>query len=214
MRECKNVMLAMIVSLGIAAGPASADVMLGFQPVGNSAGGAALSSFVTTDLMLTTQGDWLGSNLLIQLTSGSIYQDQYGSNTPPNSGLVAAFPSLAFDTYVEGPGGAAASSAGFADLGGYHVGTSAQFDTAGINYNWYDTANTGAGTFATGRFSISDDAVGTWAFYTEDASSMGHGLQLSGTIQNGTFAVPEPGTLALLGLGLVSLLAYAWRKRN
>ena len=26
--------------------------------------------------------------------------------------------------------------------------------------------------------------------------------------------VPEPGTLALLAAGLVSLLAYAWRKRK
>ena len=30
----------------------------------------------------------------------------------------------------------------------------------------------------------------------------------------GDFAVPEPGTLALLAAGLIGLLVYAWRKRK
>ncbi|MFZ1937160.1 MAG: PEP-CTERM sorting domain-containing protein, partial [Thermoguttaceae bacterium] len=30
----------------------------------------------------------------------------------------------------------------------------------------------------------------------------------------GATAVPEPGTLALLAAGLMSLLAFAWRKRR
>ena len=41
-----------------------------------------------------------------------------------------------------------------------------------------------------------------------------------GLVNNGTAidlvvsAVPEPGTLALLGAGLMSLLGFAWRRRK
>ena len=37
---------------------------------------------------------------------------------------------------------------------------------------------------------------------------------LGGAASGGHTAVPEPGTLALLGCGLLGLLAYAWRKRK
>jgi len=36
----------------------------------------------------------------------------------------------------------------------------------------------------------------------------------SGTNEFTTFTVPEPSTIVLLGVGLLSLVAYAWRKRK
>ena len=43
-------------------------------------------------------------------------------------------------------------------------------------------------------------------------SHMDKGEQLTATITETT--VPEPSTLVLLALGLIGLLAYAWRKRR
>jgi hypothetical protein len=42
-------------------------------------------------------------------------------------------------------------------------------------------------------------------------STGGTGLSIGGT---GLSIVPEPGTLILLGTGLLGLLCYAWRKRE
>ena len=69
--------------------------------VDNSAGGTALDGFVTNDIQVSFNGQWTGSQLIIELTEGSIYQDGFGGTVPPNNqaffGLV---PSAEFDTIV------------------------------------------------------------------------------------------------------------------
>jgi hypothetical protein len=39
-------------------------------------------------------------------------------------------------------------------------------------------------------------------------------LEISGTASRGVSPVPEPGTLALAGMGVVGLLGYGWRRRS
>jgi hypothetical protein len=73
----------------------------------------------------------------------------------------------------------------------------AHYNQSGMS--WGDGEFTGDG-----KVDINDLTI-VLAHYNDTASaSAGSGLS----------AVPEPGTLAVLGAGLASLLAYAWRKRK
>jgi hypothetical protein len=63
----------------------------------------------------------------------------------------------------------------------------------------------------------SDQQIGTsphgiWVGFNPDGS--GSNTRRSTIIALETFTIPEPGTFALLGMGAVGLLAYAWRRRH
>jgi len=47
-----------------------------------------------------------------------------------------------------------------------------------------------------------------------DGSDLNTVLSNYGTTSSATAAVPEPGTLGMLALSVIGLLAYAWRKRK
>jgi hypothetical protein len=53
-------------------------------------------------------------------------------------------------------------------------------------------------------------AGGVMSFYSKEATTSSYRPYLEVTYT----AAPEPGTLVLLGIGLLGLLAYAWRKRR
>ena len=60
-------------------------------------------------------------------------------------------------------------------------------------------------TFTLGNFSLPTAPTGvTYSLATD----------VSGNVDLVVAAVPEPGTLALLGVGLMSLLGFAWRRRK
>ena len=186
----------------------------------NNSSSPALSGFITQDVAIDFGGQWTGSQLLIQLTQGNIYQDAFGGATEPNPALVAAFPSLAFDTFLGAgdrtatPSAITPSVAGAAvDLGG---GPSQKFDASGIDIAWFapgGTLLTNGTDFFTARVSLSSNANGTYKYL---ASAGGQISQFSGTINNGVLTpdsatVPEPVSVAVLGLG-ASLLG--WRRRK
>jgi hypothetical protein len=60
-----------------------------------------------------------------------------------------------------------------------------------------------SGVSPTGQFSIIGDLPGNYAWDTTQLQTMGE-----------VTLVPEPSALALMGVGTISLLAYAWRKRR
>jgi hypothetical protein len=68
--------------------------------VDNSGGGAALDGFITTDIFIDFEGQYNGSQMLLQLGGDQIYQDAVGSDFPPSPVFIGVFPSLEFDTFL------------------------------------------------------------------------------------------------------------------
>lgn len=171
--------LILIVSLATAmlVRPALATIDFGIVSVDNT---ALLTGYETSDLQITTDIDWTAGALLLELTSGSIYQHAQGSATPTtNLLLLSLFPELAFDTSVSRPGGETIGAGG--DVGG----DTFAFSTTELDVSFYNTDGSDTGTFSVGRITLSDDAVGTWHLgLTEDiyGSAM---YQYSGTITEG-----------------------------
>lgn len=207
------------------------------EQIDNSSGGPALEEFVTNNLVIDFNGQYTGSQILLELDRGSIYQDLLGSNSPPSSGLVAMFPSVAFDTYLamgsatsDGPFGAANLVGGAVNLGGE---STISLETGRINAAWGPqggadiTDQTG---FLTARITLSDDAEGSWRLLASaggvisiigppeliggDTTPDAIHFAESGVVRGGAFhfapEIPEPGTMAL---ALTVLLTASLRRQ-
>ena len=172
-----------------------------------------LPGFVTNDLFIGFDGQYTGSQLLVELTSGSVYQDGLGSNAPPDQAFVDSFPLLPCDTFLAlgsarsgGPFGDPPSGGAVpvtVDLGG---GLVSQFDQAGINAAWGPNPGLpilNQAAFLNARVTLSDDATGTGAFL---ASADGEISLFSFQVKNGVILIPEPSALLLLAIGSFGLL--------
>ena len=154
---------------------------------------AELTGFTTADLQVTTTSDWTAVALLLELTQGSIYQDAVGSNTQPSSAVINAFPSVEFDTYVASNGNSTIIAGGAGDVGGDGL----QFDTSELDISWIDTATNDIGTINIGRFSLSDDAVGTWSLRLLNADGDIFTM-INVAFTDGELATPPPPPPALV----------------
>ena len=85
---------------------------------GNSFANGVVANTVTNDLSIDYTGQYTGSQLLIELTAGSIYQDSFGSQTPPNSFFLQVSPSVEYDSFVAEGSAISDSSSGVPALGG------------------------------------------------------------------------------------------------
>jgi hypothetical protein len=197
-----------------------------FVLVAQEAGFTPPAGFVTQDLVVDTDVDWLAANLIVALSAGSIYQDAIIAGIgPPSSALVSVLPSTRWDTYVMGSGGldagAPSSAGGAVDLGGNPTAT---FNTSHIDLNWFTTSTNDVGVFSLGRFTFSNDAVGEFVLRldflnssatTRDAAGPFTTLTLRGEVVGGELVViPEAGALALAGAGGLVALAGLWRRRK
>jgi len=166
--------------------------------------------FKTYDLVVTTSTDWLGSNLVMNLTTGSIYNDANGAGSDsPNPAFFGFVPTLRWDSYVTNGkalgSGQASSAGGAVDLGG---SPTAAWTATAINKNWFTTDLDNIGTFTVARITLSDGATGTFNM-RHDAVGTPFFTQ-SGQLS----AIPEPSTIALLLVGAVGAgIGYA-RKRK
>ncbi len=205
--------LALIAAL---AAQASAEVLTASIVSVSNTSVAALSNYVTQDVHLANSTRWLNSQILLTLTSGSIYQDQFGGNVNPNSALVGVFPSLAYDTFVSSgsvseSGNDPSIIGGAVNLGGASAST---FTSAAIDVAWGSNTSTVIGDLDLARITLSKTANGTFKFL---ANTVGTSVNtvFTGTVTNGVISlipVPEPATFAMLGIAGLGMLFVRKRK--
>ncbi len=195
------------------------------RQVDNTAGGPPLNGFVTNDVSIDFSGRFGGAAILLELQSGSIFQDTlFGGDVirPPTQGAIGFQPSLAFDTFLAQGGPTAETSLDDISLIGGAVNLGAepaiQFDTERLNIT-FDTAafrNLFDQTdFLLSRITLSEDAQGTFALYVltdDDPSTVGGTDQIETfDVVNGRI-VPEPAA-GLLGIVILAASGRLTRAR-
>ncbi len=177
--------ICLTLVVGLSASSVSATLTAEFV---NAIDNSPLVDFVTQDLMVTTTvgDDWGTAQLLTTLTAGSIYQDSNGSDFAPNPLLFTNFPELEFDTYLDGNGQQPSIAGQAVDLGG----DVQEFSENHIDITWFNTSQTDFDTFGIGRFTLTDDAVGTWSIMLTSTSGF---RTFQGLINNGEFDLRNTG---------------------
>ena len=216
---------ALLIFIGIAAQDAAAQITeIRVDQIDNSSGGPALDGFVTNDVVISFDGQYTGSQLLVVLDQGSIYQDPDGDITVPEF----TSSSVEFDTFVT-HGLPAISDINYAfngnilgaiNLGGAHPGT---FDAMLLNIAWHPPGGTfieDLSDFLTARISLSDDASGGWAYLASARQeiTIEERIIQGGVVQNGALllpaAIPEPATCSLAAIAAAAGLLYIRRRRR
>ncbi len=133
----------------------------------------------TTDVVVNFDATLRGQQMILTLTSGSIYQDPAGSNTPPSDGQIAAFPGVQYDTFVAIGGATAETSQSVLVVGGavdLQPGAAMKFDSAGLNVAWAPAVGVDvpSGTdYVTARITLSEDAEGTLQYFGSTSAGTG-----------------------------------------
>lgn len=156
---------------------------------------------VVNVLTADTDTDWTQAQLLLNLTSGTLYQDAFGENTSPNSAFFSLAPTLANDTFVSAGDlydDTPSVAGGALNLGGAVTQT---MSTTSIDITWFDTDTSDIGTSTIAQITASADAQGTFELLVYSAGDSS-GTLFEGNVNNGVVSVvPEPTSLALLSLG-------------
>jgi len=150
-----------------------------------------------------------GSPMLIQvLGGGTFYNHNFGGNTAPNAALIAAFPSLAFDTFLtvgakqftpEFPDNTVFTP-GFPPLTGTGLFTNSTgwavspIDPQGDPFN--TDYSSGNGQILLAQFATADGTgfSGTWVMRYQSSG------QSTQSAQSFVHIVPAPGAVGLLGV--------------
>ena len=201
----KKLLLTVIVVGAMSCTTAWSAIDLSFGLVDNS---AVLTGYVTQDMNLSTDSDWLSAQLLIVLDSGSVYHDTlfggHFTTNPPTPDQITFQPTLEFETYLTSGENVdtsiASISGGAVDLGGQITET---FDETGIVIGWSTNATDDIGDLMLARITLSDDANGTWKVRVSNLND-GPILPL-GPVVNGRL-VPEPATIMVLAFGALAVL--------
>ena len=164
-------------------------------------GGNIVPNTVANALFVDGEGDdWTGAVLRIDMTNGSAYQNSFGGDGPPSSAFIGFVPELAFDTYV---GIIDDGTAGIAGPAGDLGGGVQSLDFPEVSITWFNTAIDNTGPIQIANLTFSPDAQGTWELIVAFAGGQIH---QSGVMEGGVMALPEPTTLALMGLGGLAVL--------
>ncbi len=176
--------LCFAMAIGLSVSHAAAALSAEFV---NAIDNSPLDGYITQDLMVTTTTDWGTAQLLTTLTTGEVYQDPDGGDFKPNPVLFPSFPSLEFDSYLDGNDQQPGLAGKAADLGG----DAQEFSDTHIDVTWYNTTLDDTGTFGIGRFTLSEDAVGSWTMMITAVG--GFQANYQGLINNGEFDLRDTG---------------------
>jgi hypothetical protein len=149
--------------------------------------------------------------MLIEVINGTFYNHAFGNDNAPSPALIAAFPSLAFDSFVtigkkNSTGDQLTITPGFPGVSGSQLATNSSGWAVTPNNpqgNPFDAANSfpGNGQILIGQFST---ANGTGIGGTMLLQFVSNGV--AGQAVVSFFHVPTPGALALLGAaGLIGV---------
>ncbi len=153
-----------------------------------------LPGYTVWDMKANSTTDWTNSRILLTLTAGEIYQDEIGNDVEPNPAIFTVFPTVEWDTYMAVPAGYP-KSASFA-------GEDVQIVTPQhLELSWFDSAGGGEGLQTIARITLSNDAVGEVSGRVYDVETQGVGTPFGHLAIIDGQIIPEPTTLALLGLG-------------
>lgn len=160
-----------------------------WEPVQISAAALAndpsLADKRTFDLIVNTTTDWISAGVQVLLPGGSVfYNHPLGGNTAPATELVAGNPALAFDTYVNGPGGLNSPPL---ILGGYPTAPAASFGPTVFSVSWGDLITTPPGEYQIARLTFPAAALSGTDLVTNSSRTS----QLDPSVGEVTATVPE-----------------------
>ncbi len=222
-----RILIAAVSALGVMAGAAHAGIETTFVHVNTVE--IDTTAYNVYDMIVTPTVDWEYGGLEITLTTGEFYNHAVlGRDTQPAAALFASYAALEWDTYATTPFGesvpptfVAASQFGQSPGDPDGVPPTPAPSNTFIKARWFDTGNTGPGTFKVARLTLSSDAEGTigGVSINHNPGDMDDFVYFDGlyTITGGHI-VPEPATLSLVTLGGLAVLrrrsAQVMRRRR
>jgi len=169
---------------------------------------------VANQLVVNGNGaDWLSAAVLVNLTTGSVYNDPTFDALGPQQPFWGAFPDLEFDSWVGIPGDTTGSIVGSASDLGDPVGP-AIISGQKVSAGWFntDTSNTSATRIT--NISLSDDATGAFSVRVSFSGFPNPQVLFeAGFIVNGVMYYQVPGDLdddGFVGLSDLDLILNNW----